>query len=193
MVGFGACVLRCRDDVLPDDDDRQENELKEVRGEPVDEYGRRPLLDRSRQRHQCDEREDIGAVHRSDDPRDSDGDGRVEPAHRTCAVHARQDVLGLNQPRHVSARVLDHVAPPLIELWTADARDSSAGAAGIAKGGSSYDAVGDPTSLNFRRPRHVPVTWLGTLWYWPQSSLWPHALLSERRYRRPLPPRRHPR
>ena len=50
MVSLGSSILRGRDDVLADDADRQQDQLEEIRREPVDEDRHGTLFDRAKVR-----------------------------------------------------------------------------------------------------------------------------------------------
>ena len=60
-------VRRPRLDVLTDDDDRQEDELDELGGQPEDDDGRAVLLDRRGERDEGDDGEEVGGPHGADE------------------------------------------------------------------------------------------------------------------------------
>jgi hypothetical protein len=73
-----ALVGGLRLQVLTDDDDREQDQLEEVGGDPGDQNGQAVASDRGGQADERDGREDVGANHRSDQSRDHQADPSVE-------------------------------------------------------------------------------------------------------------------
>ena len=101
VVGFRTRVVGCLNHVLPDDDDRQQNELEEGLGDPGDDDDHVAAPQGGRQRDEGDRRKQVSDPHRAHGLGDLHREPGVELADRAGAVNLLVDVVAENQAGYV--------------------------------------------------------------------------------------------